>query len=800
MHAASLPLIAASRKSPAEERSTMQAGSTSNGRTLKPALPASPRISCHSTWWAALTQGGFKGLHQWMVRSRQDRSLSVADRLARPAAAVTALRSALKADADTDPRKQQVVDSLMASLKDAAWYKVDVEKVMQSVFSEMTTGKLEDLKDACKDTSSLCWIADCVDERLKALKNVRDGLLSRFFQSVRNSGNGSDFASNKQTKLWNAMEASFNSVRYCNLKEEVARVIKERRIESLLNLALNHVDGLGPDLEVLKEFSKQAFEALVAKSTIKWDALSDAELDIFSTLLKQPQLAHWTDKCNAEIEKRAHCRECKRVEAYIRDWLNNLVKCKKPETERKLLEIAGNPAARISESEIRKIFEKVIAKLSPEDVITVSKMTSASEKEECLIGMAKMQLQVPKVELLDNANLIAYLGCSEKNISSGARKSLVEEAKKRAEEAAKIGNKVLIDEMITDSYRTLVRAVLEFSMYAKLSATLQKAAGIKLPKAELKMTDKFLKLDSEIQTHRKLGLQRLAHRLERLEKNADAAHAGKYLQSFIRQIGGIERFGSLASRHDKEMREAIADYFPNDSGIISRPVLKKLDADAQEKYFNIFATWVTHEDSTRKFVSDGEEFPVCTQFVKDTREPTRWVGNKPVHGFSLSNPNGDDLRQTKEFLKMMRGLEGVTEDQIMTASVIASQNTSNSMSRLFSSEQLASLTEDEVRAGGADASNISGFGLFPAKTSYEANAVMKKNGNLTMHVRIFNAKVAIWAGEDPEKATIGTDPEASSFLMEVEFEIDKFGKVLEKIPLRMQMERKITSYSLNDAI
>jgi hypothetical protein len=149
---------------------------------------------------------------------------------------------------------------------------------------------------------------------------------------------------------------------------------------------------------------------------------------------------------------------------------------------------------------------------------------------------------------------------------------------------------------------------------------------------------------------------------------------------------------------------------------------------------------------------------------------------------------------------MMRGLEGVTESQIMAASVIACQNTSNAMSRFFFSEKLALLSDDEVRAGGVDAANISGVGLFPSKTNYDANAVMKKNGNLTMHVRIFNAKVAMWTGEDPQKATIGTDPEASAFLMELEFEIDKSGKILEEISLGMRMERKITQYSLDDAI
>jgi hypothetical protein len=166
--------------------------------------------------------------------------------------------------------------------------------------------------------------------------------------------------------------------------------------------------------------------------------------------------------------------------------------------------------------------------------------------------------------------------------------------------------------MITNSYRTLVRAVLEFAMYAKLSTALQKAAGVKLPKKELKMTDEFLKLDSKIQTYKKLVLQRMAHGLERHGTNADAANAGKYLQSFIRQIGTVERFGSLTSRDAKEMKEAIADYFPKDSENISGPGMKMLDADIQEKFFRAFSTWVLQEDSTRNFFAEGEEFPVCT--------------------------------------------------------------------------------------------------------------------------------------------------------------------------------------------
>jgi hypothetical protein len=190
----------------------------------------------------------------------------------------------------------------------------------------------------------------------------------------------------------------------------------------------------------------------------------------------------------------------------------------------------------------------------------------------------------------------------------------------------------------------------------------------------------------------------------------------------------------------------------------------------------------------RKARADREELPVCKQFQIDQRNsPSLRINNVPVLNFSISFEHNDDIRRAQEFVNGMRREKNITEAQIMTVSQIACQNSSNALSLLIVRKSLCSLTHDEINAHDK---TMGKSALSPAQLEQEVNVVMNKNGNLTVHLRVFKNKVDQWVSSDQ---IVETDLEKSSFLAELMFEIDRHGKILEEIPISLGFKREITS-------
>lgn len=183
--------------------------------------------------------------------------------------------------------------------------------------------------------------------------------------------------------------------------------------------------------------------------------------------------------------------------------------------------------------------------------------------------------------------------------------------------------------------------------------------------------------------------------------------------------------------------------------------------------------------------------PVSAQFVKDQRLSNLQVEGRPVFNQHISFPDTADTKRAQEFVKEIRALKGVSDEQIMTASRIASQSATAVLALLAHSEKLYSLTDEEANAAGVSRDRLA---FIPSGLDHQENFVRNEDSSLTVHVRIFNENVEHWSGgsSGPEKTgpiTVETDPEKSSFSAELRFEIDAKGIIQEVVLKNSVVER-----------
>jgi hypothetical protein len=161
--------------------------------------------------------------------------------------------------------------------------------------------------------------------------------------------------------------------------------------------------------------------------------------------------------------------------------------------------------------------------------------------------------------------------------------------------------------------------------------------------------------------------------------------------------------------------------------------------------------------------------------VKDLRSPNLCVANRPIDGYSLVQEEYGEIPRAKEFITAMRS-QHFTDAQIMTASRIACQNSAGQLKSMISETKLYSLTDVEREQSKNDAMKVGNVGLAPAGLETEFNAVKNDHGNMEVHLRLFKDKVEKWDGVS-ESDCIVTDPEHSSFLAKLKFEVDEKGQI-----------------------
>lgn len=154
---------------------------TLNGRVPSVAPSAPPRVSCQSSWWDALKYGGIKGLFHWNVRKKQDSKLPRVQREQQKGNAKTDLESSLKKNfsADVAGAKEEYQSKLQASLENALWYGVDVEKLVKNVFSEAPRTRRGFMQEACRGVKSLPVIVGYLADGNATYQGLESQLRSR---------------------------------------------------------------------------------------------------------------------------------------------------------------------------------------------------------------------------------------------------------------------------------------------------------------------------------------------------------------------------------------------------------------------------------------------------------------------------------------------------------------------------------------------------------------------------------------------------------------------------------------------
>ena len=752
-----------------------------NGRALTAAPPASPRISRHSSWWAALTQGGFKGLHQWMVRTRQDRGLSVEERTSKPAEIALAIRCMLQTG-------NVNASQWAATLHDASWYEVDVDTVIGDALAQMKSVDLTALKTACQNDKSFAWLAGKLDKRQAASIALKAQLEQAVEKSMALSIDKFPIGGHTQKTHWNEAARFFESSFGCNLEESVQNVVADASVSKLLPLEKHYLAGETKNADLLNELCKQAFSTIKNGKTIIWSSLSDSELGIFSELVKHDDLINLAGALKIEMERREHIAKRHEVASYFNARLSELAGNSSPGQKVEPCASARLPCPKLPGDQISDIVASVIAKAAPEIVLLVSKLESRSSKDNQLIDAAKKQLETPVANALEHDHLLAYLNLPEESISASARKLLVKEAKGRAQKAGAASMEILAQAIASGSCRKLVGAVLEFEKLDRIKSDLRKAADIDVLPGSETLTDFFSKLDPD----KILELQHLAIQL----KDHGQTDLANRLSSFINKLKR-QKYTMPSTREAQAMKVAVSSYFPKTAGEYAGPTLTAVDEEFKEKYFSALLTSHYDENLVRKAKSDTEDLPVSIQFLKDQRSRVVRVGNKPVDGHAIPDEINANIRRTREFVNVMRG-EKFTEAQIMVASRIACQNSANLLAVLIFDEQMYALTDAEREQGGVAAKSMGNAGLAPSGLGYEANVVKNADGNMTVHLEIFEENIEKWFGKRPEEA-LSTNPFTSSYLSKLTFVIDEKGEFLpEETIFKTAYQREITQYGPED--
>ena len=777
-----------------------------SGRTLTAAPPAMPRISYHSPWWTAFRLGGFKGLLQRNIRKAQDGNLDQTTLDAKQKAAKLDLGNKLKATFDpaSSAKKAEYLANLQTSLENAVWYGVEVEEVVRSVFSEPTFQRGELIQQVCQGRESLAPIVNCLTECRATWENLKVRLKTCFLKSNEYSRMGNALSSTDQNALWSDIEKEFKATAHFGLQEKIFdSVLTGLDSKELIFFAKNKLSGNTGASEVLDKLCERAFVQLEEKKTIYFASLSKLELEGFGELAKNNKFSGFS----APIYKELTLRSINEKKSTLLFNLDRDLSSLQPseitdfKLEQILLEIPI--PVDMEPDHIEEVFKKVILRLNPEMVIKMTQMNFPSGMPKLLIDAAKKFWAAPEVSGLDDTTLIAYLALAKAEISPSSRALFVKEATDRANTASQAATKLMVEQLGSGSterftYRNFVRVALKFCALEKLGADLQEAAGIKCESAPIEIDKGNEKPDEDIQKYKKLALRQLVIKLRRGYGKEGNDKADR-IASFILRLysgGKRENLVPLTQSDNKEIDEALSDYFPKDNISASSLNLKRMDAILEKRFVSSFLQHTLPITTSAKVTQNSEEFPVCGQYLRDTTELHLSVENVLIPNIVNSQIPTQSISRAQPFLAEIRKLENVTDAQILRASGIACQSTAIVFEDFIHSEKLFSLSSAEIESGDSTGARMSQQGLVPSNLNFEENITMQENGNLVVSVRAAQRNVAKWKGRPGTGKVIHTDPDISSFMARLKFEIDPQGTILENFSIETGYQRSIRDCSI----
>jgi hypothetical protein len=285
----------------------------------------------------------------------------------------------------------------------------------------------------------------------------------------------------------------------------------------------------------------------------------------------------------------------------------------------------------------------------------------------------------------------------------------------------------------------------------------------------------------------------------------------KLRKNYINQSGKAEKIDSFLSRlhagesrsdpmplkkrDEEEIDEALYDFLPG-SGSFDRPLgLERLTANQENRFRAMLSEHILQTANSRRVTENSQEFPVCSQFLRDTTEAHLSVNSVLIP--QMLNPRipTHSVSRGRPFLNEMRKLKGVTDAQIFMTSRIATQSIASVFSDFVFQEGLFSLTTAEMNAGNFSKASLGDKGLLPADLQFDENVFMKENGNLVIRVHAAQKNIKEWKDKNVNETLLRTDESSSSFMAELNFEIDREGEMLEDLSIKIGFERTIVVQS-----
>jgi hypothetical protein len=749
--------------------------------------PASPRVTCRSSFWAALMYGG---LHKWINRAWENAGLSSEARASKHSQASSAITNVLlsadKKPTDWCARFKKVVG-------DAAWYEVKLDQEIDKVLTKMTTGQIKAVKTACKGEKSLNWLQAKVDNKLSAdkkqmaIEKFEADLRIGYCKSAALVCEDYPLESSVQTNHWKAMDSLIAEVGDTDWAKKIGLVISKSNPWTLLPFAECHRNSsiASPTLE---EFSRQAFKNLKNLKDIDFGGLTDVELDKFSKLVSDKALEHHTHGCVAELEKRNHTKKCHELASHLEDQLFLLVDSKnRPQESRKLLPRVDY-FKDLAPHEISLTALQVITKKDPDVLVKLSKMESAGFSENWLIETAKATLKVgPNFKFLTDKNLIAFLKSTHSEISPEIRSKLKGEAKTRALSGIEARYQVLESGLDSDSWYRLVSAVKEFDTMVTSCEALETAAD--LDNSQRSIPEGFFERLKLIDGSKILRAKRLVDEL-RWSKEKQLSGILTAIFPDRKDVGLVP----LNERDGRIMQKVLSHYFPASFKALKfAPTQQHFDKKLAAKLLDGFQEQIYLDSLYRKVRNaENEEIPVCATFVMDQGRSLQEINGIPV--FCESGP--EKITAASDFVRQMRNLSRISEAQIMMGSRVATQAVGIELTGLMMGDKLYPLKDSELKM--LKVNGISSW-IAPSGLLSKQNFVMNREGNLVAEVRIFNDNINSFNAEiEADGKTIGAplkaNPDNSYFSIQLNFEIDVDGEIKACILKDFAFAREVTGF------
>jgi hypothetical protein len=750
-------------------------------RTVTSVPPASPRISCNSSFWAALTQGGLKRVVAWVKRKGEYQRLSIAERKDKPLQAAYTIRIALK-DATSNPAS--LTDGFNKYVEVAHWYEVDVDAEIHSALSLLNNHKLSELKNACAGKAALNWLAQKVDERIGAVNRLKDRLNDDIYKSAVMFSEGHQLNNSCQKELWQQMDEHFESIGDCHLESHVANQFSEEKFSwKWLPFVEAQSAGMKIKSKSLSQVCIQATKKLAESRTIDFKKLMDVELSRLLKLSERIEFKHLGSECKAEWNRRTHISKRVEMSSYLGKRLS-LLAASAPinkKTDESLF-------AGLSDAVIGEIISEQIGKLSPKELLSIATRESDDSGDKWLIDVVKSQLRKPKVALMNDAVLVQYLELPQETLSSNARDLVLQEVEERALTAVGAGLERFKAGLQQNSCGFMVRAVLDFSACFERAVKLYSAAGL-----QMDTTKVFKNFWSGIGGFRDMQLV-LARNLESELIANNQERAAVWLRRAIYGVRTKELPPKFDKKREISMRAALSHYLPPVAPSTTQPSVTRAGIELGKKFLDLLNMDSLVDINFRMVrTANGEEIPVCEQFVLDQRSTDLQYGNNPIFSSHIK----EDSDRARNFVALMHDQTGGNKQQIMMASRIANQSTGATLVKLIKDEEFFSITEAEAKAEQVAYSGM-GLGFIPLGLNRQTSFMINGDGSLTVQVRLFNENIeyCLLEGHDPKKfdpISVQTAPDQSSFSAALKFEVDTQGKIREVIIEKLEFERVLVS-------